>query len=82
VAKRYLDKLSKSDQVLIRLLAATGMRLSEAFEIDGELKEWSATKPTKACAESRSPPTLSPIRKDRRGRIRRRLPSADAEKVD
>jgi integrase len=38
-AKRYLDRLDKSDQVLFRLLATTGMRLSEAFEIDGELME-------------------------------------------
>ncbi len=37
--RHNLDKLGKSDQVLFRLLAATGMRLSEAFEIDGELKE-------------------------------------------
>ncbi len=39
VAKRNLDKLSESDQLLFRLLASTGMRLSEAFEIDGEMKE-------------------------------------------
>ncbi len=38
-AKRHLDQLGQSDQLLFRLLAATGMRLSEAFEIDGELKE-------------------------------------------
>jgi len=38
--KRNLDdKLTPSDQLLFRLLACTGMRLSEAFEIDGELKE-------------------------------------------
>ena len=37
--KRNLDKLSAADQLLLRLLAATGMRLSEAFEIDSELKE-------------------------------------------
>jgi integrase len=37
--KRNLDKLSKSDQLLIRLLGSTGMRLSEAFEIEGEEKE-------------------------------------------
>jgi site-specific recombinase XerC len=38
-AKRNLDQLDKSDQLLIRLLAARGMRLSEAFEIDSEMKE-------------------------------------------
>jgi integrase len=38
-AKRNLDRLDKVDQVLFRLLATTGMRLSEAFEIDGEMKE-------------------------------------------
>jgi len=37
--KRNLDRLSKDDQLLFRLLASTGMRLSEAFEIDGEMKE-------------------------------------------
>lgn len=37
--KRELDRLDKSDQVLLRLLACTGMRLSEAFEIDSEAKE-------------------------------------------
>ena len=37
--RHNLYKLSKSDQVLFRLLAASGMRLSEAFEIDSELKE-------------------------------------------
>jgi integrase len=37
--KRNLDRLENGDQVLFRLLATTGMRLSEAFEIDGELKE-------------------------------------------
>ena len=37
--KRNLDKLSESDQLLVRLLASTGMRLSEAFEIDSEEKE-------------------------------------------
>jgi integrase len=34
-----LDRLDKGDQVLFRLLATTGMRLSEAFEIDDEMKE-------------------------------------------
>jgi integrase len=38
-AKRSLGELDKSDQVLFRLLATTGMRLSEAFEIDGEATE-------------------------------------------
>ena len=37
--KRNLGQLDDHDQLLFRLLAATGMRLSEAFEIDGELKE-------------------------------------------
>ena len=39
VVKRNLAKLSEFDQLLFRLLASTGMRLSEAFEIDGEMKE-------------------------------------------
>jgi len=38
-AKRNLNQLDKSKQLLFRLLATTGMRLSEAFEIDGEAKE-------------------------------------------
>ena len=38
-AKRELCQLDESDQLLFRLLAATGMRLSEAFEIDSEMKE-------------------------------------------
>jgi integrase len=37
--KRNFDRLDKSDQLLFRLLATTGMRLSEAFEIDGEMIE-------------------------------------------
>src|SRR6266436_5724975 len=37
--KRNLDRLDESDQLLFRVLAATGMRLSEAFEIDSEMKE-------------------------------------------
>jgi integrase len=37
--KRNLDQLDKADQLLFRVLATTGMRLSEAFEIDGEMKE-------------------------------------------
>lgn len=39
VVKRKLDELSESDQLLFRLLATTGMRLSEAFAIDAEDKE-------------------------------------------
>ncbi|HEX4042110.1 MAG TPA: tyrosine-type recombinase/integrase [Xanthobacteraceae bacterium] len=39
VIKRNLDKLDASEQFLLRLLASTGMRLSEAFEIDGEETE-------------------------------------------
>ena len=37
--KRSLRQLDKREQLLFRLLAATGMRLSEAFEIDSEMKE-------------------------------------------
>jgi integrase len=37
--KRNLDRLDKPDQLLVRLLASTGMRISEAFEIEGEDKE-------------------------------------------
>src|SRR3984893_894387 len=37
--KRNLDRLDESDRLLFRVLAATGMRLSEAFQIDGEMKE-------------------------------------------
>jgi site-specific recombinase XerC len=37
--KSNLDGLDESDRVLVRLLGSTGMRLAEAFEIDGELKE-------------------------------------------
>jgi integrase len=37
--KRGLDQLDKADQLLVRLLASTGMRIGEAFEIDGEEKE-------------------------------------------
>jgi integrase len=39
IAKRNRDRLDSKDQLLFRLLATTGMRLSEAFEIDGEMKE-------------------------------------------
>jgi integrase len=35
-AKIKLDKLSDEDQLLFRVLATTGMRLSEAFQIDSE----------------------------------------------
>lgn len=37
--KGNLGKLDKADALLFRLLAATGMRLSEAFGINGEFKE-------------------------------------------
>ena len=37
--KRNLDRLDESDRLLVRVLATTGMRLSEAFEIDSEMKE-------------------------------------------
>ena len=37
--KRNLARLSQSDQSLVRLLGSTGMRLSEAFEIEGEEKK-------------------------------------------
>jgi integrase len=37
--KQNLDRLDEGHQLLFRVLAATGMRLSEAFEIDGEMKE-------------------------------------------
>ncbi len=37
--KHNLGQLHNDDQVLFRLLATTGMRLSEAFEIDDEMKE-------------------------------------------
>jgi integrase len=33
------DRISEHDQLLFRILASTGMRLSEAFEIDGEFRE-------------------------------------------
>ena len=36
-AKRNLDRLD-GDRLLFRLLACTGMRLSEAFEIDSEIE--------------------------------------------
>jgi integrase len=39
VIKGKLAGLSTSDQLLFRLLACTGMRLSEAFEIENEAKE-------------------------------------------
>jgi integrase len=37
--KRALGSLEPSDQILFRLLACTGMRLSEAFEVDNEMTE-------------------------------------------
>ena len=36
--KRNFGQLDKHDQLLFRVLAATGMRLSEAFEIENEQK--------------------------------------------
>ncbi|HZR75925.1 hypothetical protein [Bradyrhizobium sp.] len=39
IVKQKLNRLDKGDQLLFRALASTGMRLSEAFEIDGEMKE-------------------------------------------
>ena len=39
VIKRNFGKLDASEQLLVRLLASTGMRLGEAFEIKGEEKE-------------------------------------------
>ena len=38
-ARNNLDRLSEHDQLLFRILASTGMRLSEVFEIDGEFRE-------------------------------------------
>ena len=38
-AKRNLGGLGKADQLLFRLLATTGIRLGEAFQIDGEATE-------------------------------------------
>jgi integrase len=37
--KRNLDQLDDGDQLLVRLLASTGMRIGEAFEIEDEEKE-------------------------------------------
>jgi integrase len=37
--KANLGSLSESDQLLVRVLACTGMRLSEGFEIESEAKE-------------------------------------------
>ena len=37
--KHSLGELDKADQLLFRLLATTGMRLSEAFDINGEATE-------------------------------------------
>jgi len=36
LCKRNLSKLGETDRLLFRLLASTGMRLSETFQIDGE----------------------------------------------
>jgi integrase len=40
--KAKLDRLDDTDQLLFRVLATTGMRLSEAFQIDGEGTEGGA----------------------------------------
>ena len=37
--KRNLHRLDRNDQLLVRLLASTGMRVAEAYEIDNEKKE-------------------------------------------
>ena len=37
--KRNLHRLDKDDQLLVALLATTGMRLAEAYEISSEKKE-------------------------------------------
>jgi integrase len=37
--KQNLDRLDEADQLLFRVLGSSGMRLGEAFEIDGEMKE-------------------------------------------
>jgi integrase len=39
LVKHNLDKLNESDRLLFRMLASTGMRIGEAFEIAGEEKE-------------------------------------------
>jgi integrase len=39
IIKKNLGRLDDADQLLIRLLASTGLRISEAYEIDGEEKE-------------------------------------------
>ena len=39
VIRDNLGKLSPRDQLMVRVLATTGMRLGEAFQIDGEQKE-------------------------------------------
>jgi integrase len=39
VIRANLKRLDKSDQILLRILAATGMRLAEAFGIDSEQTE-------------------------------------------
>lgn len=39
IIRANMRRLSKSDQLLVRLLATTGMRRGEAFEIDREEKE-------------------------------------------
>src|SRR5262249_24621989 len=42
VIQRNMGRLSESGQLLLRLLASTGMRLSEAFQIDCEKVEGKA----------------------------------------
>jgi integrase len=39
VIRANLDKLPEADRLLIRILATTGMRLGEAYQINGEAKE-------------------------------------------
>ncbi len=39
IIRDNLDKLTPSDQLLIRTLACTGMRLGECFKIEGEARE-------------------------------------------
>ncbi len=39
IIRANLHRLDKSDQLLVRLLATTGMRRGEAFDIDGEERE-------------------------------------------
>jgi hypothetical protein len=52
-AKRNLDRLDKSDQVLFQLLATTGMRLSEAFETMDQLSDRPRIEPNRVVIENR-----------------------------